>query len=103
MVELPEIGPEDLPEWALYVFGAAEVLTALLGIAIAYIAYRGYRRNQSRPMLYLAIGFVLVLGIPFVMFIFQTFIPIIPALVFVGAMQLSQVAGLVVILYALWM
>lgn len=68
---------------------------------IAYIAYGGYRRNQSRSMPYLAIG--CVLGTRFAMFIFQTFSPVIPALVFVGAMQLSQVAGLVVILYALWM
>ncbi|MCW8173191.1 hypothetical protein D8S78_19205 [Natrialba swarupiae] len=36
---------------------------------IAYIAYRGYRRNESRPMLYLSTGFVLVLGVPFVFFV----------------------------------
>ncbi|WP_434531735.1 DUF7521 family protein (plasmid) [Haloarcula sp. NS06] len=33
----------------------------ILGLAISYLAYTAYRQNQSRPMLYVAIGFILVL------------------------------------------
>jgi hypothetical protein len=38
----------------------AKFVTMVLGFLIAYQAYRGYRRNNSRPMLYVAIGFVFV-------------------------------------------
>ncbi|MDS0243193.1 MULTISPECIES: hypothetical protein [unclassified Haloferax] len=38
----------------------AKLVTMVLGFLIAYQAYRGYRRNHSRPMLYVAIGFVFI-------------------------------------------
>lgn len=38
----------------------AKLVTMLLGFLIAYQAYRGYRRSNSQPMLYVAIGFVFV-------------------------------------------
>lgn len=38
----------------------AKTVTVLLGLAIAWQAYRGGRRHGSRPMIYLAIGFVLI-------------------------------------------
>lgn len=38
----------------------AKIIVMLLGFLIAYQAYRGYRRNNSQPMLYVAIGFVLI-------------------------------------------
>lgn len=38
--------------------------TVVLGLYISYQAYRGYRRNRSRPMLYLAIGIVLLTFVP---------------------------------------
>lgn len=34
------------------------------GVFVAYQAYRGYQRNESRPMLYLALGIVLLTAIP---------------------------------------
>lgn len=40
-------------------------LTALVGAFVAYQAYRGYRRNDSRPMLYLAVGILLLTTVPF--------------------------------------
>lgn len=36
---------------------AAKAVIAVLGLVIAYVGYRGYRRNDSRPMLFLATGF----------------------------------------------
>jgi uncharacterized membrane-anchored protein len=43
------------------------LLTAVVGGFVAYQAYRGYRRNASRAMLYLAVGIVLLTTAPFVL------------------------------------
>lgn len=39
-------------------------VVAVVGVFVAYQAYRGYRRNASRPMLYLALGIVLLTAVP---------------------------------------
>jgi hypothetical protein len=41
-------------------------VTALAGAFVAYQGYRGYRRNDSPPMLYLAIGILLLTTVSFV-------------------------------------
>lgn len=38
----------------------AKFITMALGFVIAYQAYRGFRRNDSRPMLYVAVGFLII-------------------------------------------
>lgn len=38
----------------------AKVVVVALGFAIAYQAYRSYRRGNGRPMLFVAFGFVFV-------------------------------------------
>lgn len=63
---------------------ASELLSVLLGLAIAYVAYQGYRRNDARPMLYVSIGFLLAFGVPSI------------AAVAWGAFGLPQVAASVV-------
>jgi drug/metabolite transporter (DMT)-like permease len=100
-----QIAPPDIPEWAQLLSQGLGFLTALVGLAIAYQAYRGYRRNQSRPMLFLAIGFVLSVGLPFVM--------VIPLLLFSHIQTVTAILavlgnvftliGLACILYALRM
>lgn len=35
-----------------------------LSLVVVYQAYRGYRRNESRPMLFLALGVVLLTIVP---------------------------------------
>lgn len=45
------------------VFGFVAVI-AIIGVFVAYQAYRGYRRNDSRPMLFLAIGILLLTAVP---------------------------------------
>lgn len=76
--------------------------TTLLGFAIAYIAFRGYRQG-SRPMLYIAIGFVLVFGVPFTGFIGVVLLPRAPEYVFGLVSGTSRFIGLVSILYGLRM
>jgi hypothetical protein len=38
----------------------AKIVALLLGAFIVYLAYRGFRRNRSRPLFYVAVGFALI-------------------------------------------
>jgi hypothetical protein len=38
----------------------AKIVALLLGAFIVYLAYKGYRRNRSRPLFYVAVGFALI-------------------------------------------
>ena len=49
------------PEGLVFVFA---LMTAVAGAFVAFQAYRGYRRNESQPMLYLALGIVLLTAVP---------------------------------------
>lgn len=99
-----QIGLSDLSSLELIFFVGLEVLSLLLGLTIAYTAYRGYRRNDSRPMLYIAVGFLLVLGVPAVLSAVGLGVRVEQIRIFIGMLvQISEVAGLVAILYALRM
>lgn len=80
----------------------AEAVTLVLGIAISVIAYRGYRRNASRPMLFIAVGFVLVVGIPGVLGGTYLVTGAAGAAISV-VVQISEVLGMLSILYAIRM
>ncbi|WIV68662.1 DUF7521 family protein [Natrialbaceae archaeon AArc-T1-2] len=41
-------------------FLIAKLITFALSLAVAYLAYHGYRRNDRKPMLYVAAGFVFI-------------------------------------------
>lgn len=75
-------------------------VTALVGAFVAYQAYRGYRRNDSQPMLYLAVGILLLTTVPFV--VRQSII-----VAGVGgpasgefAARITSIAGLLAVLYS---
>ena len=51
-----------LIDWAIIAFAFG---STVLGSYVAYQAYRGFRRNQSRPMQYLSIGLLLLTGVAF--------------------------------------
>lgn len=76
--------------------------TTVLGLAIGYIAYRGYRRG-SRPMLFVAVGFVLAFWAPFLLFVGNLLVSGNPEFVLGLVGEASQFAGLLCILYGLWM
>lgn len=108
MLELPlQVSEAADPSQFEAAMLSINVLKAIIGLAIAYIAFRGYRRNESRPMLYLAIGFVMVLGVPFFLFLggmsilFLVGLPSAAEPGVVVASELSQLIGLLVIVYAL--
>ena len=105
MIELPlQLWEPQMPaDWAVTVLQVANILASLIGLTIAYLAFRGYRRNQSRPMLFIAIGFLLVLGVPFVLLPVYLLISAFTATIFAFVATGSQLAGLLSILYAIWM
>lgn len=79
-----------------------ELVGAALGVAIAAIAYRGYRRNESRPMLFIAIGFTLVLGLPLVVVPLYLLLPVSGGQrVLQAVIQTLEIAGLLCIVHAL--
>lgn len=81
---------------------AYELVGALLGLVIAYLAYRGYRRNQSRPMLFVSVGFVLALGVPLAITLIYLALPVTGGRVIVQVVtQTFEIAGLLSIIYGL--
>lgn len=85
----------------------ALVATALSAF-IAYDAYRGYRRNDSRPMLYLAVGFAFITTVPF--FVDLVFYPVFGRMYSVRVVSVVlpvvkygiQIVGLSFVLYSLY-
>jgi hypothetical protein len=37
-----------------------KIVALILGTFIVYLAYKGYKRNSSKPLLYVAFGFALI-------------------------------------------
>jgi hypothetical protein len=89
------------PQWLRLLIQGSDVVGALLGLVIAYIAYRGYRRNRSRPMLFVAVGFVLALGVPLAFLLVTVAVPSLPRLAVAAFAQASELAGLLCIIYGL--
>lgn len=76
----------------------SDYVTVTIALVIAFIAYQGYSRNDSRPMLFIAVGFVLTFGGPGLIFIVSRVVPISP-LVVGGATQFVEIFGMGIILY----
>lgn len=88
------------------------LLSTVLGGVITYIAFQGYRRNSSRPMLFVAGGFFFVFVVPFLLSVGSTLIvtaggagPIVAQISAVAGIitEISRVSGLLSILYGLRM
>lgn len=78
-----------------------KTVTAALGVAIAYQAYRGYQRTGSDPLRYVAVGFVFIsVGAVLEGVLFD----VVGLSIFdAGTIQTSVVAaGMLCILYALY-
>ncbi|MBP1986544.1 DUF7521 family protein [Halolamina salifodinae] len=97
------LGPLQVGGTTAALLQAYEMVGAALGLFIAFLAYRGYRRNDSRPMLYLAIGFGIILGLPIPLVAISLLFPSIPGAVSQAFVQTLEIVGLVCIIYALRM
>lgn len=81
---------------------ASLFLVALFGAIIAYQAYRGYRRNDARSMLYLAIGLSFLTVFPFLLNVSVTTL-VDPDRVVIALLEnASRLLGLVAITYSLY-
>jgi uncharacterized BrkB/YihY/UPF0761 family membrane protein len=97
-------------ETALYLGLVTATLVAMtLGLMIVFQAYRGYRRNESRRMLYLAVGLGFVTIAPFGLSLgFEVFAPLVPQATLVRTSLLPlgsrvlEIIGLSLILYSLY-
>lgn len=111
MLELPQITRIAMSLLAVEPFETAtrllltvyEMVGAALGLFIAYQAYRGYRRNDSRPMLYISLGFILIFGLPSLLVGVVLLLPTISQPTLQVVIQTFEIAGLLGIIYALWM
>jgi hypothetical protein len=89
----------DFSAFQLALLGV-EAVTVVLGFVIAYVAIRGYRRNESRPMLFVAIGFVLLVGVPGLLS--TLFLAgVLPQSVLAAVSSVSEVLAMASILYGL--
>jgi hypothetical protein len=97
-----------------YGFTAVEVLatvlsatTALVGLYIASLAYRGLERYRSRAMLYLAAGMILLFGVTYVAAAVGTLLLRLRVLslpaqdIFRLAIRVLQLGGVALIAYSL--
>lgn len=82
---------------------AYELVGALVGLFIAYIAFQGYRRNDSRPMLYMAVGFGIIVGLPLPLVVVSLFTGAVSRGAAQAVIQTLELVGLACILYALRM
>lgn len=78
-----------------------ELVGAVLGVFIAYQAYRGYRRNDSRPMLFISLGFILIFAGGVGVLTVFLLVPSIPEAGIQVLNQTVEIAGLLCIIYAL--
>ena len=87
---------EAIP-WGL-LFLVSDYVVIAISLAIAAVAYRGYRRNASRPMLAIAAGFALAFGGPGGIFLLSLVAPI-PELAVGIVTQTTETAGMILVLY----
>lgn len=92
----------DVPEWVVLISQLSQIVVTILGVLIAYTAYKGYRRNDSRPMFFIAVGFALAIGLPFLLVLVVLFLQSSTAATVVSLVsRLLTLVGLACILYAL--
>jgi len=87
----------ELPSLQL-LFLLIDYVVVALALVIAYVAYTGATRNDSRPMAFIAAGFVLTFGVPGGIYLLAQVVPIPTAVVGIIT-QAGEVAGMLSILY----
>lgn len=97
-----QIESSGLPAVEALVLFLGGVLTAVLGLFIGYQAYRGYRRNDNRPMLFLSTGLVLLTAVSFGVSVVLGSLGGQDPFVTLGVQRAVDLAGLGCIMYALY-
>ncbi|WP_449271939.1 DUF7521 family protein [Halovenus carboxidivorans] len=76
------------------------LLSLLLGVGVALLAVQGYVENDARPMLFVAVGFVLVVVVPLVALVGMMLST--EQIIIWTVSAAVQAVGLCLILYGLW-
>lgn len=63
-VPLQSTDPGPLPDWLVTFVRVTDAVGALVGLVVAYLAYRGFRSGERRSVRAVALGFALVIGGP---------------------------------------
>ena len=84
-----------------------KIVALIFGMYIVYLAYKGYRRNSSRPLLFVSIGFTLITAATVVEGALYVFIaplsdPISNLLLALLLSTTITVVGFVAILYSIY-
>lgn len=80
---------------------ALTLVSTVLGLAVGFVALRGYLRNRRRPMLFVAVGFFLVFWTPVLLLAGPYLAPVIGQFAYGVLGEVSQILGLLCILYGL--
>lgn len=93
----------DVPQAVQLFSNGINVVIGIVGFLITYYAYRGWRRNESRAMFFIAVGFALAVGIPFALFIPIALLQPGETVLIASSVvrQVATLLGLASILYAL--
>jgi hypothetical protein len=97
-----QIASPELSQVKVLILVASGVLAAAFGLLIGYQAFRGYRRNRSKPMLYIASGIVLLTTVPFIGSVLLASIGGQNPFIILLLQRLLEFAGLACITYALY-
>lgn len=79
------------------------ITSTILGLAVGYLALRGYWQSRKRPMLFIAVGFFLVFWTPVFLVAGPYLIPLVGPFVYGMLGEISRITGLLCILYGLRM
>lgn len=94
--------------WQNAVVLALALVATALSALISYLAYVGYRRNGSRPMFFLAVGFAFITVVPFFVDILfyavagRLYSPRVSAVLLPSTKYGIQIVGLAFVLYSLY-
>ncbi|MFC6725267.1 hypothetical protein ACFQE1_12985 [Halobium palmae] len=75
--------------------------STILGLAVGYLALRGYWQSRKRPMLFIAVGFFLVFWTPVFLVVGPYLVPLVGPFVYGMVGEISRIVGLLCILYGL--
>ena len=93
----------DVPQTVQLFSNGINVVIGIVGFLITYYAYRGWRRNESRAMFFIAVGFALTVGIPFALFVPVALLNLSESVLvaFSVVRNVVTLCGLLALLYAL--
>jgi hypothetical protein len=78
------------------------LLSAVLGLVIARKAYQGYATSRSKPMLYLAVGIVLLTAVPALLSTVLANLTALPGYQVVLVTNGAEILGLLSVAYSLY-